>query len=304
MRDDGLPHVRFMRHPAVPGPVTTTRWLRLALAIAVTMAASMAQAAEPLWHTSRDVITRAKAPVSRLDAAGVEAVVARLPKSLSLIRPFLRDTSAEVYLHSGDLTIDGSFANTDVLVVDGNLTIRGSYDDYRGGGIGILVVLGDMRADHVVSWGGMAVTGALHATGLVYAYYNDYSFEVAGPVTARAVVVFDKSTNSPRIDAAIRQTDDGDGAALAVRHLVPELMVEDILDKTDDDATELRAVASYDVARARVAAGLPIFRERPGAESLAGDVLRLFRPGVDAATRTRLAQADPLLAMIAKQLAQ
>lgn len=264
----------------------------------------MAHAAEPLWRTSREVITRSPASISRLDASGVEALIARLPKSLSLMPPFLRDTSAEVYLHRGDLTVDGSFANTDVLVVDGNLTIRGSYDDHRDGGIGLLVVLGDLRVEHVVSWGGMAVTGALHATGLVYAYYNDYSFEVAGPVTARAVVVFDKSTNSPRIEAAIRQTDDGDGAALAVRHFAPELMVEDILDKTDDDATELRAVASYDVARARVAAGLPIFRERPGAESLAGDVLRMFRPGVDAATRTRLAQADPLLAMIAKQLAQ
>lgn len=116
----------------------------------------MAEAAEPLWRTSSDVITRNQASISRLDAAGVESVIARLPQSLSLIPPFLRDTDVQAYLYKGDLTIDGSFANTHALVVDGNVTIRGSYDDYRGGGIGILVVLGDLRAEHVVSWGSMA----------------------------------------------------------------------------------------------------------------------------------------------------
>jgi hypothetical protein len=286
---------------AVHCPSAAAPWLRLLLAIAATTSASVAQAAVPVWRTSGDVVTRAQAPIARLDAPGVEAVIARLPRSLTLIRDYLRDKGVPVYLHKGDLTIDGSFANTHALVVDGTLTIRGSYDDYRNGGIGMLVVLGDLRAEHVVSWGSMAVTGTLDATGLVYAYYNDYSFEVAGPVTARAVVVFDKSTNNPRVDAAIRQTDDGQGAALAVRHFVPELMIEDILDKTDADTPELLAVVSYDTARTRIAAGLPIFRELPGPESLAGDVLRLFRPRLDAATRARLARTDPLLAMVARQ---
>lgn len=276
-------------------------WLRLVLVVAATLLASVAEAAAPVWRTSGDLITRTPAAVSRLDPARVEAVVARLPKSLSLIRDYLRDRNVRVHLHKGDLTIDGSFANTHVLVVDGHLTINGSYDDFRGGGIGILVVLGDLRAEHVVSWGSIAVTGTLEASGLVYAYYNDFTFEVAGPVKARALIVFDKATNDPRVEAAVRQTDDGDGAALAVRHFVPELMIDDILDKTEADTTELQAVASYDVARARIAAGLPIFRQQPGAESLAGDVLRLFTPGGNAATKARLAAADPLLALIAER---
>ena len=274
----------------------------LLLLLGATTFASAAEAAAPLWHSSGEVISRSPASISRLDAARVEAVIARLPKSLSLIRDYLRDRNVRVHLHKGDLTIDGSFANTHALVVDGNLTIRGSYDDFRGGGIGILVVLGDLRAEHVVSWGSIAVTGTLEASGLVYAYYNDFTFEVAGPVKARAVVVFDKATNDPRIDAAITQTDDGDGAALAVRHFVPELMIEDILDKTEADTPDLQAVASYDAARARITAGLPVFRQQPGADGLAGDVLRLFRPGVDASTKARLAQADPLLALIAERI--
>ena len=287
--------------PAVPRLSAAAAWLRLALAIAATLVPSMTLAAEPVWRTSRDVVTRAQAPISRLDAAGVERVIGRLPKTLSLIRADLRDSDVQVYLHQGDLTIDASFVNTHALVVDGNLTIRGSYDDYRGGGIGILLVLGDVRAEHVVSWGSIAVTGTLDATGLVYAYYNDFSFEVGGPVKARAVVVFDKSTNNPRIDGTINQSDGRNDAALAVRHFVPELMIEDILDSTEADGTELLAVASYDTARKRIAAGLPIFREQPAPESLANDVLRLFRPGLDAATRARLANSDPLLAMVARE---
>ena len=287
--------------PAVPRLSAAAAWLRLALAIAATLVPSMTHAAEPVWRTSREVVTRAQAPITRLDAAGVERVIARLPKALSLIRADLRDSDVQVYLHQGDLTIDASFVNTHALVVDGNLTIRGSYDDYRGGGIGILLVLGDVRAEHVVSWGSIAVTGTIDATGLVYAYYNDFSFEVAGPVKARAVVVFDKSTNNPRIDATINQSDGRNDAALAVRHFVPELMIEDILDSTEADGTELLAVASYDTARKRIAAGLPIFREQPAPESLANDVLRLFRPGLDGATRARLAASDPLLAMVARE---
>jgi hypothetical protein len=256
------------------------------------------RSAEPVWRTSHELIARAPASFPRLDPAGIDAVIKRLPKALSQIPDYLRVKEAAVRVHRGDLTIDGSFANAHTLVVDGDLTIRGSYDDYRGNGIGILVVLGDLRAEHVVSWGSIAVTGTLQATGLVYAYYNDFTFEVAGPVKARALVVFDKSTNDLRVDAPIRQSDDGDGAALAVRHFVPELMIDDVLDKTDETTTELQAVASYEVAQKRIAAGQPIFRDQPAPDSLAADVLRLFKPGIDAATLSRLATSDRLLAMI------
>jgi hypothetical protein len=78
-------------------------------------------------------------------------------------------------------------------------------------------------------------------------------------------------------------------------------MIEDVLDKTDADTAELHAVASYDAARERIAAGQPIFRAQPGPASLPADVLRLFRPGLDAAARARLATTDPLLALIAQR---
>jgi hypothetical protein len=269
----------------------------LVLLLGATAFVPPASAEPPVWRTSTDLIKKSPKSFPRLDKAGIEAVIKRLPKSLSLIRDYLRDKDATVLSHKGDLTIDGSFDNGHILVVDGNLTIRGSYDDYRDG-IGIIVVLGDMRAEHVVSWGSIAVTGTLEASGLVYAYYNDFTFEVAGTVKARALVVFDKSTNYERVDVRFLQTDDGENSALAVRHFVPELMIEDVLDKTDADTADLYAVASYEAARKRIEAGQPIFRDTLGPESLAEDVVRLYKPKVDAAMMARLAKADRLLAMV------
>ena len=293
---DGRDRAITVRLMPLPNASLPVRFLLLLLTASAL--APPAWGAAPVWRTSSDLIARSPASFPRLDQAGIDAVVGRLPRSLSLIRDYLRNGDARVNRHRGDMTIDGSFANTHVLVVGGNLTIHGSYDDFRGGGIGILVVLGDLRAEHVVSWGAIAVTGTLEAAGLVYAYYNDFTFEVAGPVKARALVVSDKSTNELRIEAPVVQTDDAPGAALAVRHFVPELMIEGVLDKTDADTAALDAVASYDAARTRIAAGQPIFRERPGPESLAADLLRLFKPGLDAATMARLAKADRLLAMV------
>ena len=274
----------------------------LLLALGASVFVPPAAAEPPVWHTSVDLIKKSPKSFPRLDKAGIDSVIKRLPKSLSLIPDYLRDKDAAVFSHKGDLTIDGSFDNSHILVVDGNLTIRGSYDDY-GGGIGILVVLGDMRAEHVVSWGSIAVAGTLDASGLVYAYYNDFTFEVGGPVKAKALVVFDKSTNYDRVDATFVQTDsdddDGKGTGLSVRYFVPELMIEDLLDKTEGDTQTLYAVASYEAVQKRIQAGQPIFRESPAPESLTADVARLFSPKVDAATMTRLAKADRLLAMIA-----
>jgi hypothetical protein len=257
-----------------------------------------ASAEPPVWRTSAGLIKKSPTTFPRLDKAGIEAIVKRLPKSLSLIPDYLRDKDAAVFLHKGDLTIDGSFDNSHILVVDGNLTIRGSYDDYRDG-IGILVVLGDMRAEHVASWGSIAVTGTLEARGLVYAYYNDFTFEVGGPIKAKALVVYDKSSNYERVDAAVVQDDEAEHNSVgAVRHFVPELMIEDVLEQTDANTTDLIATASYEAARKRIEAGLPLFRDKPGPESLAADIVRLYAPKVDAATMARLAKADRLLAMV------
>ena len=91
------------------------------------------------------------------------------------------DNGIEWRIHSGDLKIAGNFDNESALIVDGSLEIAGSYDDY-GAGSGLLIVLGDLSAEHVLTWNGLFVRGKVKATGLLYGVYNDYAFEAGGGV--------------------------------------------------------------------------------------------------------------------------
>lgn len=272
------------------------RMLRLA---ALLLSSAAANAAPGEWITSADLARQGT--LTKLDKAGVTAVLARVPKGMYLIKDYVGDGGATVLWHKGDLTIDRSFSNDDVVVVDGNLTVKGDYDDYSPG-IGVLLVLGDFTVSNVLSWGSIAVSGKLDSTGAVFAYYNDFTFEVAGPIKARAFLMVDKSGSIGDVEATVSQMDDEPNTAQALRHFVPELMIDDALDKGPDafdDAAPMRAFADWDVAKALVHAGLPLFRDTPAPETLPGDAMKLFDPDTDAATVAKLAAQDRLLAMLA-----
>lgn len=108
------------------------------------------------------------------------------------IHPYLADQHLGWYHHPGDLVVPENVHHDIALVVDGDLVIHGFLDDYVAG---ILVVLGDLVVRDLVSWGAVYVAGNLYADGIVYGYYNDYTFEVAGEVHARALVLSDKSSD-------------------------------------------------------------------------------------------------------------
>jgi hypothetical protein len=98
------------------------------------------------------------------------------------------------YVHRGDLVVPESVDNDMALVVDGDMIVHGFLDDYVSD-VGLLVVLGDLVVRDLVSWGSVYVAGDLRAEGVVYGYYNDYTFEVAGKVHARALVLDDKDSD-------------------------------------------------------------------------------------------------------------
>ncbi|UXI70073.1 polymer-forming cytoskeletal protein [Tahibacter amnicola] len=248
------------------------------------------------WHSSADLVKRSPDRFVRADKAAIEAALQRADKVVH-VDDYLREKNLTVYLHKGDLVVDGSFSNDDALIVDGNLTIRGSYDDYNPG-IGVLLVTGDLRVENLVSWGTVAVNGRLDASGLVYAYYNDFTFEVGGPVKAQALVVYDKMSDYGPVEAAVVQTHDDIQHAQALRHFVPELMIDDVLEHDPEDG-EVSAWASYGAATSRIHDELPLFRESPAPENLPADVNRLLQASVDEATIARLASSDRLLAMVA-----
>ncbi|MER5934199.1 hypothetical protein [Streptomyces sp. NPDC002054] len=125
--------------------------------------------------------------------ADTSAVVDRLGSQANMA-DYLRDTGIAWQHHAGDLVVPEDLDLDIALVVDGDLIVHGFLDDYVSG-IGMLVVLGDLVVRDLVSWGSVYVAGDLRAEGIVYGYYNDYTFEVEGAVHARALVLSDKSAS-------------------------------------------------------------------------------------------------------------
>lgn len=100
------------------------------------------------------------------------------------------------YVHEGDLIVDSGFRNNLNLVVKGNLIVRGVLSDLDDSTS--LVVTGDVLAHHILSRQLLVVLGSLRCSGLVHADYNDWSFEVWGPVfESRAYIITDRSTMHP-----------------------------------------------------------------------------------------------------------
>ena len=101
------------------------------------------------------------------------------------------------YVYHGDLVIDGDFDNDVALVVLGDLTIKGNYNDYISG-TGFLVCHGNMRVQNLLSWNYFSVGQSLYAAGIVGAHYNDYSFGVYGKTfQSRAYYSQDREMNCP-----------------------------------------------------------------------------------------------------------
>ena len=72
------------------------------------------------------------------------------------------ENSENWYIHEGDLTLDKSFACEYGLIIKGNLTINGVYDDVPSSYTGNVIVFGDMEADHIYSQGTLTVLGNIN----------------------------------------------------------------------------------------------------------------------------------------------
>ncbi|MFF3373547.1 hypothetical protein ACFYXF_11430 [Streptomyces sp. NPDC002680] len=164
------------------------------------------------------------------------------------------------YHHAGDLILPDDTDLDIALVVDGDLVVHGFLDDHVSG-LGMLVVLGDLVVRDLLSWGALYVGGDLRSQGVVHAYYNDFTFEVAGAVHARALILDDKfgdyrrGTLGVEIDAY-----DPTPEQLRAAHeiFVPEVYEED-RDAEEEESESRRP--SYDRIRARLHAGRPLFKD-------------------------------------------
>ncbi len=117
---------------------------------------------------------------SRFELYEHKSKIEALLKPLQTTHKFLQYyTDIQWYVHHGDLVIDNHFDNNISLIVIGDLTIHGNYNDNAEGG-GYLVCTGNMRVDNVLSLYYFSVGQSLYVKGFVGAHYNDFTFRVYG----------------------------------------------------------------------------------------------------------------------------
>ena len=128
--------------------------------------------------------------------------------------------------YKGNLKVNGNFFNSSKgVIVEGNLIVEGLYYDEESA----LLVTGNMQAHNVASQYPFYVGANLTSKGIVYAYYNDHSFEVGNSLISRVFINYDRGVNCQNIQAQfnIDSEDDSTIELLGLaRNLLPELYLD------------------------------------------------------------------------------
>ncbi|MET8825580.1 hypothetical protein ABZX40_31700 [Streptomyces sp. NPDC004610] len=173
--------------------------------------------------------------------------------------------------HPGDLRLPGDTELDIALVVEGDLTVDGFLDDDVSR-LGMLVVLGDLVVRDLLSSGALYVGGDLRADGLVYGYYNDFTFEVAGAVHARALILDDKFSDYRRGTLGV-EIDAYEPTRKQLR-AARDLLVPEVYEDGEERARRGRLPTLGRPEYARVAArlhrGEPLFRQTDRADAAPG----------------------------------
>lgn len=227
--------------------------------MALSLTAGSARAAK--WVSSEELI-----PADFHIMTAEERQMVKGETSDSMEASYMLKDNIRWYYHNGDLSVPGNFSNQNTLVIKGNLTISGDYDDYISGN-GHLIVLGNVIVDNFINRDFAYIKGQMNAKGLVYADYNDHNFEVMKGITARGIIVSDKATqfDVTKADFYINENEGGDdydweaNIIKAYSMFAPESY--DIADIETDDI--LNSYPNYDRVADRIAQGLPLFRDKP-----------------------------------------
>lgn len=134
------------------------------------------------------------------------------------------DNQTWVY-YKGNLKVNGNFFNSNKgIIVEGNLIVEGLYYDEESA----LFVTGNMQAHNVASQYTFYVGSNLTSKGIVYAYYNDYSFEVGKNLISRVFINDDRGVNCQNIQSqfTIDGEDDSSKELLDLaRNILPDLYI-------------------------------------------------------------------------------
>ena len=245
------------------------------------------------WHKASELPGTHRASAQELKTLRVQFSAKQIAYNFD-------DADTEVRIHPGDLTVSGALENDSLLIIQGDLTIKGNYHDYLSG-IGVLVVLGQMQVENLYSWGAIYVQNDLNASGLILTVYNDFTFEVDGKVNARALVISDKSSDyqAGKIDVMLDDNDfDVEQQTLALRTFEPAFFTQPDHLELDADSTLMDLRFDDELGAERIADGGVIFRTQLGAQTLVDAVEVALSEASSAPNLAVLIKGDPLLAQL------
>lgn len=224
----------------------------------------------------------------------------RMPAGLVGSKKHLAKPQGTWRLHQGDLHIKGAWLNDQFLLVNGNVTLEGNYDDQGQGSSGALIVLGNFRAQNVVSAGHLSVSGQLDVQGIVHAHGRSQALDVVGTLTARALVVQDRDLNINKTLTTINLGDvsDEQGQALAVREMVPELLTQYALEHLRREPGSIFWVPDAAAVRQWLSSGKPIFRPKPAPDRLIADIQAAASNKTQPSALAAMVRRDALVATI------
>jgi hypothetical protein len=207
----------------------------------------------------------------------------------------------EILIHDGDLHIPGSYSASGLLIVRGNLTVNGMYDDYTGT-LGITAVEGNMFAENIYSGASLYVQGDLNVSNLLMTIYNDFSLEVSGRLNTKGLIIYDKVARfiPGDISFAFVEKEDEVFSDLrintGIRKLQPELIsspnFRDPIYESED-ISNLRA--DYNIIRLRLDKNQPILREMIAPADLPIWVNKVLNMETSDAELLTLINKDPLV---------
>ena len=195
----------------------------------------------------------------------------------------LQESKVKWRYWDGDLVVEGNLDVDGAVVIDGDLVVGGTYCDSLAPA-GQVILLGNLVADHVLTFHDLCVTGDVRAQGLFCVSSNQYVTEIGGALTARAFLNDQRKVgwDPVRLQASCYASVGGElRGDNTLRVFVPELMAAALASwgrhdhyQPDSDVV----IPRYDDLQARLEKGLPIFREVPGTEdlpALASDVIAM-----------------------------
>jgi len=125
----------------------------------------------------------------RVRASRDTATQMQMLQDLEEYAEFVEDGSSKILLYEGDTVLPYLAVKDDIVLVQGNLTVTGILEDCLEVNLSLLLVLGNVTAQHLFTFSQICITGDLIVENTIIAdSLHDCSLHVEGDVKAHVIL--------------------------------------------------------------------------------------------------------------------